>query len=302
MTEKKKSSVSNRRDDIAVAICQNNDEKTLIITSVNDPQNELEEISLFSAYELAGKDIREILPQTIKENVEDYLEFEDNGNDLASVISKSRQFGLINKSGDFINLTMKIYRDASPDENAHFIMAIQGKSRKAGKGSFRVLEVLKKNQVSDKTTGAAEKSWFEEESEIAHFYVGRKKLVASFAVAAIDDFEDINIGQGEKMADSLATEISGHCQRTFRGSDMIGYLGQGKFGILLIGADLKNSQIPLNRLRWETANNPEETEKNTTISVSFKEIKTGRSANDTLDDCLKILKKHEGKSNQMLAA
>jgi len=296
--------VISRKDDIAIVICQNNSDKTLIIKTVNDPDNLLEKTLQYTLNTLEGRNLKELLPKYIQQQIDDYLEFDDLGNDLANVLSKTRDFSMISSSSEEVRLNMRIQRDASPDGNPHFVMLVQGLSKSHPRSNLRILQLLKENAPKNEITTLDAKEWFLEEADIVHYYVSRGRINSGFAVIALDDFENLANLYGEETKSSLLKEVEKRCEQTFRKADILGYLGEGKFAVVLVGTDARGAQVPLNRLRWQMANQElfltENHSSTASLSIAYKEVAKNDALEKTIDNCTKILEKNKGQNNQLL--
>ncbi len=282
-----------RKGDIIIRICQNNENKRLLIEE-SDP--EFEEIVGYMVHELEGAQLYDILLDDVNDQLYNYLEFTDEGNDLSDVISKIRDFGFISKLGQEILLDVKINRVATPDSNPRFEMVIRDQS-KISKGSGRALRGLRGRQVVDKVTGLPDRQSFIKEAEFINFCVDKDRMVACFALVAIDNYQELLERYGQDVLDKLTRELVAKCKVNFREDDILGLLEENRIGVILLEANAKEAHVPLNRYRWQVSAQPlnvlvPEVEEETavTLSIAYCQLEKGKIIDYAMDRCSKQLK------------
>ena len=294
-----------RKGDIVITICQNNEQKSITVESIKDSTGALDKLLGYTQKEIIGTSIKDILSPRIRENIDDYLEFEEQGNDLASVLAKSRDFSMIAKSGEKVNLSMRIQHDVAPDQHEWFVMVVQASSP-VGEEVTKMLLALKEREEVDEWTGLANRHSFLEQAEVSQYYVEKEQTAASFAALIIDEFDDIVSSYGEGTSKALLKELIVRCEHTFRQEDILGSLGEGRIGIVLFGAGEDNASIPLNRLRKNLKDDPlvipGDNNTSVTVSITYKEITQKENIEYIAKHCERSLGKLVGRADQFVAA
>ena len=99
------------------------------------------------------------------------------------------------------------------------------------------------------TTSLYDTSFFEASGEIIYALAKRNKAPLSLAVIDIDNLSLINETYGEKFGDALIRKNADIIKNNCRKSDLTGYMGGGKFALLLYNISAINADIMLNNLR-----------------------------------------------------
>jgi len=101
----------------------------------------------------------------------------------------------------------------------------------------------------DKLTGVYTKDFFFESGNKMLFLAKRNKVPMSICMIDIDDLQNINdtysYAEGNKVLEAIGHIILREC----RESDLVGYFGEGKIGIILYNVSGINTNIMLNTLR-----------------------------------------------------
>jgi len=92
-------------------------------------------------------------------------------------------------------------------------------------------------------------SFFEESGTLLHELAKRNQVPLSLAVIDIDDLGVINEIHGKTYGDTVIQKTAEAISKNCRKSDLVGYLGEGKFALLLYNISGINADIMLNTLR-----------------------------------------------------
>ena len=106
--------VARRSDDSVISVQQNNNAKNLIITSLNKPA---ELLLSYTNSELSNKPLSTILNRNLIEDMNNYLEYTNEGTDLFDIISKTSNLTFIGKNNNNITVKPKIFRTTTFDRN-----------------------------------------------------------------------------------------------------------------------------------------------------------------------------------------
>jgi len=293
--------MSARKGDISLVICQNNSDKRLDIENVGENRAGIEGLTGFSANEIIGKSLFDLVPANIQETFEDYIEFENDGNDLGDVVRKIRDFRFKKTTGEEVSLNTRIQSGVSFDGVDRFILIVSPK--KGTSELYKKLKDLQEEQEVDEVSGIANSNSFGQKLEAVCEFVRRENLDASFAIISIDKYDGIVDLYGEGTGNGLIHEVTSRCRQTFRDLDILGYLGDGIFAVILVGADAGTASIPLNRLRWQLSNQPLFIPLNNNIkgslSTSFTSISDEDDAIGLISKCRGVLK-NDSEENKLI--
>lgn len=278
--------MASRKNDISILVCQNNDESRIVIESVDAS---IENIVGYEAEELIGKDITDILLPSTNDTIQNFLEYEkDSENDLGNVLSRVRDFGFVTKLGYEVKVSMRVGRTVSDGTNPKFEVIIRDHSE-ISEGSKHALRNFKGRQLIDKITGLPDYDSFMRESEFINFCINKDRLVASFALIAIDGLENFSDMYGLDSTVVLVRELVSCCRINFREDDILGSVSENRIGVVLLDATAPSAKIPLNRLRWQIASHPFEnivgSDVNVTLSISFCQLSKDRMVDTAITYC-----------------
>ena len=99
------------------------------------------------------------------------------------------------------------------------------------------------------TSTVHDASFFEASGEIIYALAKRNKAPLSLAIVDIDNLSLINETYGKKYGDTLIKKSADIIKNSCRKSDLAGYMGEGKFALLLYNISAINADIMLNSLR-----------------------------------------------------
>ncbi len=297
--------MAGRKGDITMVVTQDNAKRALTIESVDESLAQLAPVAGFSAQEVIGQSFHKILPVQINEQLEDSLDFSADGRDLSDVLSRCRNFGLLAKNGKVVRLKMRVQRDVSFDANARFLLVMRGEGG-ATEGVLKELASFKEFEAVDKVTELPSSTSFMKAAKIVQNGVQTGTMQAAVALMEIDDFRQITLDYGQTVSEGLLKEVALRCRQTFRDADVIGYAGEGQFGVLLLEADAKTGTIPLQRLRSVVANQPLYIPGNDkigcTLSIALRPMHEHEEVEATIRRCEAVLNEHRGGGNQVYAA
>jgi len=97
---------SRRRDDAIVSVCQDNEQRTVLILSVNQAA---ENLLQYKKEDLLNKPLVKILSARVADSISDYLDYTENGRDLFDILPKIINFSLIDSKGKDIQVKVKVF-------------------------------------------------------------------------------------------------------------------------------------------------------------------------------------------------
>ena len=289
-----------RQGDVKMVVVQDNDSRKITIESIDESTGSIEQMIHYKAADLIGKDIRDYLTPRIREIIEDYVEFDDFGPDLNEVLKKTKDFAFISSFDAIVEMNMSIIQDVCYDKNSRFLIIMQARQD----ACISALEEIKEQETLDPETHLPDRESILAKLEVIHDFIEKGKTTGSFAVMSIDGFSQHVMSMSADRSDILLREIVERCRKAFRSVDILGYLGNGKFCVGLLRANLENAKIPLDRLRNIVAENPvsigDAGETRATLSIAYKEIKKDSTPDLTIKMCEDKIKQNESGSNQLL--
>ncbi len=268
-----------RKGDIAMILCQFNRDREIIIQKVLEGENTLRELLGYDSEECVGQPLAMFLPKDIDEKIEDYVEFDDEGIDVGTVLGKVRRFRMLSKGGNQVALDMKIERDIMLDRNARFVMMIRRPVIESDPTLISLKE-MKQDEKRFGKFGIPDHDAFMEAAALVQRLVNEAKFMASMGIVQVDHFGSFTEGAtDEVLKDTIIA-----CKQTFREYDFIAYLGFRKVGVLLLEADFVNARIALNRLRWHFKA-VSESGGNVRFTIVFREIDAAAPIAQIVESC-----------------
>ena len=246
---------SYRKSDAVIIVCQNNLKKVVEIAAVNE---EAARVLGYTNEALMGKPLAVILPERVSSTIEEFVEFEENQNDLFFVLSKIRNFAIKTQSGHDLPFKLRIIHGESIDNNPWFHLVLVDEEKLRKKNVFRtvLLENFKGHEVIDERTGLPDRASLIKDLEMVVYHVRAKEISASFAIIDINGYEDICDKYGEEIGHKLHRHIGQLCKLKLRAEDTLGTLSEHSLGIILIDAPQDPAHMVLNRLRWTIGVSP----------------------------------------------
>ncbi len=257
-------------------VCQNNDKKTLHVQHMSPA---LAQHLGYGADGPAGKDIRDIIGDTVREAVDDYVEFEDGMADLEQVLGRVRSFTLKGVEGNEQSFSLRILRDPAPDRHDWFRLILKDERRQIQDNSFltAITDSIAGISAVDEASGLPDRHTAEQAVRVAAKYVGSHQLNACFAVIRIDRFEKSVRTFGKEPCAALLQHVAQCCRATFRTDDVIAALGEHTLGLVLLDITPDAARVVLNRLRWYIATHHihfgGKSNFSVTVSVAFTALK-----------------------------
>ncbi len=236
-----------RNGDIVMTVAQDNAGKSLTITQIDESKGTTDAMIGLSSATMKMQDFRQFLPPHITENIADYLEFEDGGNDLVSVLRRTRRFALTNAENEAIEMNMRIEHAVSDDGLPHYLLVMGSKSL-GNDECLKKLQDLLRTEESDPLTGLATGRTFTHAMEQVHPYITQRTMVATIAIIRIDNLPQLRRQMTDKDEEIISERTALRLKQVLRGADVIAHLGDGYFAAGLLKTAFENAHIPLNRL------------------------------------------------------
>ena len=285
--------LSTRKDDLRLDVVQHQQEKTLTIIAADKV---FEHHILTTQEELIGKDLRTILPRNIQEMIENYVEFGDEMQDLAAVLSKISKFGLLHKKGREIRFSLKILRDMSDGSNPQFQLHLSRLKIMESLCQQLGLPEVSEKDVIDEDAGMPSRASFLRHLTVITQAVEMGKDNATLALLRVDQYNTSTHNHGQQASSALLKQLGQVIRTNLREDDVMGYAEPNRVGVLLLETTKENAKIPLNRIRWMFAANPIEIKGEkipVTLTASYIGLQGKGTPASLIEQCQRLLRETE---------
>lgn len=295
--------LNHRSSDVVFTICQDNSRK---VVDIRDANANAEEVLGFSQIELRNKPLIDFLPARIKELVNEYVEYEDDANDVGSVLSKVQNFLMLDKQGREVAFRARIVRSEALDANAYFKLILQDKQGIKKTEAFKrvLVENFKGHEAIHPETGLPDRGSIFKDLELTLHYVNKGEIKASFAVIEIDDFEKLRGRYGASSFRAMQQHVAALARKHLRAEDTVGTLSPARLGLILVDAELESARMVLNRYRGRINATPCPMPDGSlvplTVSMAFAQIGVGEHERTILDDCDYVMNTQKTGNNAMI--
>ncbi len=291
-----------RSNDATITITQDNARKVVRIHAINPPA---QDVLGFNSAEIAGKPLVFLLPERIGNLLEEYVEYDRDGNDVGAVLSKVQSFCLTDKQGRELAFRLKVIRGTPMHGMDQFTLILQDTHSTRRTEAFRALlrENFRGHEVIDPDTRLPDRASLHKDVEFTLFYVNKGELSASLAVLELNGFEALVTRHGLQDVTAALRHASNIIRRNLRTDDLIGFLAPKRLCVLLFDTTPESSLMVLNRLRWLIAADAYTPEGKTpipvTVSIAYAQLNhaTGKTV---LRDVETHLDAHPPQDNSVL--
>ena len=289
-------SIDYRTNDAVITICQNNKAGIVTVSQINDTASN---IIGFSALELVNQPISAILPKRIAELLTEYIDFENDTNDVGAVLSKVQSFSIVGKNGQEKVYRIKILRVESSENLSFFSMVLQDtvEARKSDAVRKVIRDNFKGHESLDRQTQLPDRTSIVRDIELAKNHSNSNNILSCFAVLQIDEYSKLVAQKGNTVGSELLKYVASLAGRSLRPDDVVGIVGDGRIGVLLMDIVGGSERLILNRLRWQIASNPyidaSQHSIGVSVSIAFYSISGGKGIDKTVEQCEAALNKLE---------
>jgi len=277
-----------RSSDAVITVCQNNRDKSIEISELNKPA---EDLLGYKSAELAHKHLRDVLPPRIAEMLKEYVEFHTDANDVGHVLSKVQSFSAVSKDGKETAYRLKVVRAESTGERMFFRLVLQDQAGLRRNEALRkaIQENFKGHESLDPATGLPDLASLQKDIELMGHYHNKGELNSCFAILQLDRYEELTAKYGKQASFGMVRHIATLCRQSLRPNDMVGSVNHMRIGILLMDTMPESARMAFNRLRWQIAANPyllpDKTSLGISVSIGFSSIGGGDGDKDIIDQC-----------------
>lgn len=256
-----------RTNDAVLTICQNNKARSVTISEINEAASDL--LGFYSS-ELIKKPLSAILPTRIAELLTEYIDFENDSNDVGTVLSKVQSFSIVGKNGNEKAYRVKISRIQSSGSSSFFSLVLQDAlgTRKNEAVRKIIKDNFKGHESLDEQTDLPNRASLVKDIELIKRHSNSSDMLSCFAVIQIDGYDKLMAQNGNAVCNELLKYVASVAGRSLRPDDVVGSVGDGRIGILLVDITAGSERLVLNRLRWQIASNPYVIENKNSIGLS----------------------------------
>lgn len=272
-----------RTSDAVLTICQNNKTKSVTISEINEAAQDIVGLDITK---LIGKAFNSILPPRIAELLDEYVEFEDDANDIGIVLLKIQNFAIIGRNSQEKPYRIKISRLPSSGKTLFFALILQDSvNNRKNDGIRRIIsDNFKGHESLDTSTDLPDRASLMKDIDIVRNHGSSVGMLSCFALLQIDDYNKILAYKGREFCNEMLKYVAAVILRTMRPDDVVGSTGHGRLGVLLVDIASGSERLVLNRLRWQIAANPYlNTE--ISVSVSFCNVSGSRNGKAIVEQC-----------------
>lgn len=277
-----------RSNDAVITVCQNNRAKSIEITEVNPPA---EEMLGYKSSELVGQTLESFLPPRIAEMLKEYVEFESDANDVGMVLSKVQSFSIIGRDGKETGYKLKVVRAESTGNSIFFRLVLQDKTGLRKNEALRsaIQDNFKGHEALDTDTGLPDRNSLIKDIELMGYYHNKSDLRSCFAILQLDHYDELFSQYGRAACQSILRHVAQLCRQSLRPDDVVGSVSLKRIGILLIDNNPESARMVFNRLRWQIAANPfllpDKTTIGLSVSIGFHRVGGRMGDKSVLDAC-----------------
>ncbi|MGL9717644.1 MAG: hypothetical protein ACR5K9_02955 [Wolbachia sp.] len=225
-----------RKDDVVISVCQNNKKKTVLISGLNQAARDLLK---YKKESLLNKPLINILSARAANDVKNYLEYTEDGQDLLDILPKVIGFSLIDVKGEDIRTKVKVFRTMQfTDDKINYELLIRDISLLHKLGIFRDEYLMGKKYKSHDLFDIPNS-----ESSILELCV-----ISNFALQY-----QINVAMGvisfncNEIDDALKVVVE-HFHKNCRSDDFLGYIGENKLLFILFNCSAEDAPKVIDRI------------------------------------------------------
>lgn len=281
-----------RSSDAVITICQNNSAKSIEISNINKPA---EDMLGYENGELAKRPLQKILPDRIASLLSEYVEYESDANDVGNVLSKVQSFSIIGRDGKESAYRHKIVRAESTGERVVFNLVLHDKTGLRKNEALRkaIQDNFKGHEVLDPEFGLPDRQSLAKDIELMGYYNSKSDLRTCYAILQLDHYDELNGQYGHATCVAILKHIAHICRQNLRPDDVVGIVSPRRIGVLLLDTMPESARMVFNRLRWQIAANPyalpDRTSIGLSISISFSKVSGGTGDKKLIESCESFL-------------
>lgn len=242
-----------RRGEAVLLVQQNNANKSLIISGINEA---LETMLGYAKGEILERRLEVILGSREAKLIEEDLEYEENAPDFGDIFPRIREVRLRRRTGDEIRVECTLSRLMSQGDNACFQIVIPNEHERivTTKLSDFIALNLEGRKELDPATGLPNHQTAKEFLPLLKNFFAESDVNVVFAMMRMDRYEKSVARYGKEACTQLLLHIHHICRSTFRADDLIFALSGSTLGLVLFNISPESARVVFNRLRWKVRN------------------------------------------------
>lgn len=263
---------SQRFNDGILIVAQNSDKRALTIEAAN--MNALNALG-YGQNEMVEHDLRNFLTDRVADEINDFVRFDNNAENLDEVLKKIRRFKMRSKLGRVLPMRLRVVRALSTTDHPRFQLVLNDdslhESIESNREKYRVN--LRGNEVFDKDTGLLSKESAIKDLELVTFYSDKSDLRSTLVLVTITNFEAIKRKYEDIQIAKIKKDFAQKLLFNNREEDITSYLEKGDFLVILTETPDDNINVPLRRLKMLLTSSKFEVEhqgKNELLEIDFK--------------------------------
>lgn len=278
-----------RKGDGIIAVCQDNRARRIVIESIN---RAAEKITGYLSSEVAGRDLESLLTARVRETLKNYVEYDNPNNDFSSIARRIPNFTLINKNGDKVRISLKVFHMISPDPaKLQYELLIRDVTLQKRMEELKTELVSSHNEeFIERDTGLVTANATKDALDIAYSFVEKDPIEVSFAAVAIDSLNNFTEDYGPEETIKLIRHVGSEIKNICRDDDIVGHLGEGDMGLVLLDCNNKNTEAVIGRIRNGIAKKPFDVEGRgeikISLSIAYAQLSPEYALIDIFEGCL----------------
>ena len=268
-----------RFNDAIFIVRQDNENCRLPIEATNDLAVNLIKCS---KEDLVNHDFRELLPLSVKEILNDNIEFEEIGKSIDEVLRRINKFRMVDSSGLEIPLRVRVVQALSSVHSPRFQIIVNDsslvESLLANREKFKTDS--NNSNIIDQETNIFTKQSMLNDIDLISSYAVRNEKDSCFAIFCFKDYESLKQEKGETGAKQDVKNLIGIIQSSMRDTDFIGHVDESSIIVLFTETPRDNIKVPLDRIYSKMP-----LELKSHIRTTYNNIKPDRSAEEQIKLC-----------------
>ncbi len=244
-----------RRHDAVLIVCQDNSKQCIEVAAINE---QAQKITGYGTEEVVGIPLQDIVDDSLREVLNDRVEFKDGHDDVADALMRVRQLSLKNKNGSMQEFRLRVVRSEVMDSNPTFHLVLEDERAAQENDGFK--QVMKENfqghEVLEEQTGLPNRASLMKDLELFQFFAKKREATACFAVLQLDNAEELSAMMGAQVPYQVLKHLGQLCVQRLRNEDTVGLFSGEALGLILMQITPESARVVLNRLRWSAASMP----------------------------------------------
>lgn len=281
-----------RKNDAVITVCQNNVEGKLVVEGLN---RAAEKLTGYRQLELMDRSLVKVLPESIGEILTSDLDYQDTASDLASILRKIPDFHVLNRKGNEIPVSLKVFYMVSQDASKIKFEILMRDIALMQKLDELKRQIQAQEDYHSSVNGLLAESAILHNLQQIHEFFQSYVLEVSVIVIAIDELDQLT-SQMDVTKDQVMAVIGKQLKSSFRTDDLVGVIGHKYLCAILFDCSADDAQKALIRVKNKIESKaliiPEAAKPvNCKVSVGYMQIAPDISPKEALDKCKGALTK-----------